>query len=130
MSQLLIMTNGRTKAARYKMAKQVSQMILKSSPKSEDATERKTTSAQLRSNLQLFAKLHREERKTLGKKIFEQISKLYAGGEDAKKSSSNAASPSIKVKKEIVAPIVEEEEEAEAAAAAVMGDHPAAELHS
>jgi len=88
LSQLLIMTNGRTKAARYKMAKQVSQMILKSAPRSEDATERKTQTAQLRSNLQLFAKLHREERKALGKKIFEQISKLYAGGgdDDSKKN--------------------------------------------
>ena len=74
------MTNGRTKAARMKMAKQVSGMILKNAKRPEDPSERKAQASQLKSNLQLFAKLHREERKALGKKIFEQISKLYAGG--------------------------------------------------
>jgi len=87
LSQLLIMTNGRTKAARYKMAKQVSQMILKSAPREEDSTKRKQRNSQLRSNLQLFAKLHREERKALGKRIFEQISKLYVGGDNDDKMS-------------------------------------------
>ncbi|CAJ1945570.1 unnamed protein product [Cylindrotheca closterium] len=96
LSQLLIMTNGRTKPARYKMAKQVSQMILKSLGRSEDGEEeRKVQTAQLRSNLQLFAKLHRAERKVLGKKIFEQISKLYAGGDDDNKKSGQNLSSNV-----------------------------------
>lgn len=88
LSQLLIMTNGRTKSARFKMAKHVSRMIVQTAPEEAPAAElgeeeMEARNARLKSNLQLFAKLHREQRKLLGKKIFERIAKLY--GAAAKK---------------------------------------------
>jgi hypothetical protein len=86
LSQLLIMTNGRTKSARFKMAKQVSLMIVQTAPEpAVGGEEKEARNARLKSNLQLFAKLHREQRKQLGKKIFERIAKLYgAAGKNLK----------------------------------------------
>lgn len=73
LSQLLIMTNGRTKNARFKMAKLVSKMI------SSREEEKPESFSRLKPNLQTLARLHREQRKLLGKMIFDAIAELYGG---------------------------------------------------
>jgi hypothetical protein len=86
LSQLLIMTNGRTKSARLKMAKQVSRMIVQIAPEpTAGGEEKEARNARVKSNLQIFARLHREQSKLLGKKIFGRIAKLYgAAGKNRK----------------------------------------------
>eukprot|EP00980_Cylindrotheca_fusiformis_P028820 scaffold22653_cov119-Cylindrotheca_fusiformis.AAC.1 len=67
------------------MAKQVSRMIPpipESSEPGEEEEQKDIRSGQVKSNLQLFAKLHREQRKLLGKKIFERIAKLYGNSNE------------------------------------------------
>ena len=79
LSQMLIMTNGRTKSARFKLAKQVNKLIHQIAQ--EDAPSIPGMS-NLKVNLQTFARLHREHRNLLSKRIFEAISQLYGDKEN------------------------------------------------